>query len=209
MWEPDRKAPLTRGASRPGERGAAAVEFALVAILFFTIIFGIIEVARVIYMHNTLAEVTRSAAREAAYIDWGNSTKINEARRKAVFDPASGQLPFGNPITYQHIRLEYLYLERQGNGALTMKPVASASMPSCPAQNKHNCLVNPYGNNCIRLVRARICQTGNTGECTPVPYVSLTGLVNFLGLKLPTSTTIVNAESLGYKGGDPIEVCLP
>ena len=44
------------------QRGVAAVEFALVVIIFLTLLFGIIELARSMYVFNTLKEVTRRAA---------------------------------------------------------------------------------------------------------------------------------------------------
>ncbi|UUZ47579.1 pilus assembly protein [Massilia sp. B-10] len=54
----------------PGRsRGAIAVEFSLTALLFFTLIFGALEFARVMYIHNTLQEVTRRAARNDGALD--------------------------------------------------------------------------------------------------------------------------------------------
>ena len=53
-----------RMSRRPGvtQAGTTAVEFAVLSILFFTIIFGIIEVTRLLFVYNTLQEVTRRAA---------------------------------------------------------------------------------------------------------------------------------------------------
>nr|WP_305907145.1 TadE family protein [Methylomarinum sp. Ch1-1]MDP4519872.1 pilus assembly protein [Methylomarinum sp. Ch1-1] len=48
------------------QRGASMVEFALIALVFFTLIFGIIEFARVMFVYNTLVEATRRGARVAA-----------------------------------------------------------------------------------------------------------------------------------------------
>jgi hypothetical protein len=53
-------------ANRAGQRGAAAVEFALVASLLFTLLFGIMEMSRVLFYWNTAAEATRLGARLAA-----------------------------------------------------------------------------------------------------------------------------------------------
>ena len=51
-------------ATRAGrQQGAAAVEFALVALLFFTLLFGILEFGRMLYLYNTVQEVSRRAAR--------------------------------------------------------------------------------------------------------------------------------------------------
>src|SRR5215211_989915 len=50
---------------RRGERGTSVAEFAMVAMLFFTLIFGIIEFGRMLYTHNALADATRRGARYA------------------------------------------------------------------------------------------------------------------------------------------------
>lgn len=50
---------------RTGERGTTVAEFAMVAGLFFTLIFGIIEFGRMLYTHNALADATRRGARYA------------------------------------------------------------------------------------------------------------------------------------------------
>lgn len=58
---------------RTGQRGAAAVEFALVAALFFMLVIGIMEMGRVLFYWNTAAEATRLGARVAAVCDLNDS----------------------------------------------------------------------------------------------------------------------------------------
>lgn len=58
---------------RPRQRGAAAVEFALVAALFFMLVIGIMEMGRVLFYWNTAAEATRLGARIAAVCDLNDS----------------------------------------------------------------------------------------------------------------------------------------
>ena len=62
----------SRGCSRYGNRlkqqrqqGMAAVEFALVASLLFTLLFGITEMSRILFYWNTAGEATRLGARLA------------------------------------------------------------------------------------------------------------------------------------------------
>lgn len=55
----------------PLQRGAAAVEFALVASAFFMLLFGVVELARLMYLWNAAAEATRLGARTAAVCDIG------------------------------------------------------------------------------------------------------------------------------------------
>jgi len=59
------------------QRGAAAVEFALVSVAFFTLLFGIIEFGRLLYLWNTTAEATRRGARIAAVCDLNDSAIAN------------------------------------------------------------------------------------------------------------------------------------
>lgn len=187
---------------RPKQDGVAAVEFGLVVLAFLIIIFGILEVARAMYMFNTLPEVTRSAARAAANISFKETGQLDVARKRAVFNEVSGALPFGSPITYRNIRFEYLKLRAN---QFELETIPEASLPSCPAKNRLNCMNDPHSGGtdmCIRAVQARICQEGQSeGTCTPVEYKSVFPFIS-LPLTLPTSVTIVTAETLGYRAGD-------
>lgn len=51
------------------QRGVAAVEFALISALFFSVLFGIVEMGRVLFYMNTAAEATRLGARLAVVCD--------------------------------------------------------------------------------------------------------------------------------------------
>jgi hypothetical protein len=48
------------------QRGATVAEFAVVAAVFFMMIFGIIEFGRLLYTHNALTDAARRGARYAA-----------------------------------------------------------------------------------------------------------------------------------------------
>ena len=54
---------------RQGCRGAVAVEFALVSLVFFSLLFGAMEMGRLMFYWNTAAEVTRLGARMAVVCD--------------------------------------------------------------------------------------------------------------------------------------------
>lgn len=54
---------------RAHERGAAAVEFALVASIFFTLLIGVMELGRLLFYMNSAAEATRYGARVAVVCD--------------------------------------------------------------------------------------------------------------------------------------------
>lgn len=57
------------------QRGVAAVEFALIALILFMLLFGIMEFGRVLFMMNTTTEATRLGARLAVVCDQ-NDTAI-------------------------------------------------------------------------------------------------------------------------------------
>ena len=48
------------------EKGAAMAEFVIISVVFFMIIFGIIECGRLFYIHNALTDAARRGARYAA-----------------------------------------------------------------------------------------------------------------------------------------------
>lgn len=54
---------------RRGSRGAVAVQFAIISLVFFTILLGAMEMGRLMFFWNTAAEVTRLGARMAAVCD--------------------------------------------------------------------------------------------------------------------------------------------
>jgi Flp pilus assembly protein TadG len=83
------------------QRGVAAVEFALIATLLFTLLIGIMEFSRVLYYWNTATEATRLGARLAVVCDQ------DAAAVKSKMQAMLGVLNAGN------IYVEYL--DKDGN----------------------------------------------------------------------------------------------
>ncbi|MCC6070680.1 TadE family protein [Massilia sp. GCM10020059] len=168
------------------QRGATAVEFAGVAVFFFTYLFAMFELARALYLWNTMTEVTRRAARAAAVADFDDAAK-QAIRRHAMFD--TNRLPLAGDVTIEKLEIDYL----QADGAT---PVTA--LPLCPTENLVNCTANPNGPSCIRFVRVRVCLDG-PGSCSQVPYTTMSGLENFVpgSLSFPRFTTISPVGSLG------------
>ena len=183
-----------RVANRRMQQGGAAVEFALVAVLFFTLVFGIIEVARAMYVCNTLQEVTRRAALVAKNKDFSNGAAIHDVREWAIFRSDPGLLAFADPISDKNINIDYMRIRRNGT-ALTMERIPDGALPASPIQNRVNCAADPYGASCIRLVRVRVCQEMSGEACTRVTYRSLVSLIP-MPFGLPRAVTIANAETL-------------
>jgi len=57
---------MQRRITKNNQRGSTMAEFALIAAVFFMIIFGIIEFGRLLYTHNALTDAARRGARYAA-----------------------------------------------------------------------------------------------------------------------------------------------
>ena len=51
--------------ARRGEGGQALAEFALVSLIFFMLIFGMIDIGRAVWHYNTLSQATREGTRYA------------------------------------------------------------------------------------------------------------------------------------------------
>ena len=62
-----------RPASRARQRGAAAVEFGLICMVFLTLLIGIMEMGRLLFYWNSAAEATRWGARLAVVCDLNDS----------------------------------------------------------------------------------------------------------------------------------------
>jgi Flp pilus assembly protein TadG len=60
-----------RGSSRRTEHGAAVVDIVLVMVVLVPVVLGIMQVALVLYVHNTLASAASEGARLAATRDRG------------------------------------------------------------------------------------------------------------------------------------------
>lgn len=163
-----------RQTGRKLQRGTAAVEFALIAIVFFTLLLGIIEFGRVLYVWNSAQEVTRRAAREAVVL-WVD--QADTARSRALFGGAS--LPAGAEITAANINIEYL------NATGT-----PASLPLSPADNISACMDPSRAGSCIRFVEVSL---------TGARYIPMIGLFTFLAIDIPASTVVMPAESMGYR----------
>jgi Flp pilus assembly protein TadG len=157
------------------QQGAAAVEFALICLLFFTILFAILEFGRMMYVYNTMQEVTRSGAR-AAVVRWVDQT----AAIKSIAFFGGTAIPAGAEVTANNMTIEYL--NQAGDAA---NPV-----PDDPGDNLAACGDPARVAACIYSVRVSI---------TGVSYSPMVSLFSFLGVNLPTASVTMHAESLGFE----------
>lgn len=179
------------------QRGVYAVEFALVALIFFLMVFGIVEFARMLYVFNTVQEVTRIAASATVHENFRNTIRLQQIREASVLRSTPGVLPLGAPISDQHVRIEFLASFDNGSGKTEMHVIPENQLPSCPMNNRHICMANPNASNCVRYVRARICEPGNQAICEKAQVTLMIPMVSFT-VEVPHASFVLPVESLGY-----------
>lgn len=91
------------------QKGAAMPEFAIVALVFFMVIFGAIEAGRWIFTWETLTEATRRGARVAAVCPGPTSATYAFIAKAAVFGDTSTvtNSPILNGLTTSMINITY------------------------------------------------------------------------------------------------------
>lgn len=164
------------------QRGAAAVEFALIAVIFFGMLFGIVEFGRGLYVWNSVQEVTRYVAREAVVCwrdDWG------AIQARGLMGMPS--LPAAPELAIENIDIDAL---RRANMAV-MNPNAP---PSSVADNLRNCEASDADTpspDCIGYVRVKV-------DASFTPLIGTLLWFPLPNIPLPPSTVVMPAESLGY-----------
>lgn len=158
------------------QHGAALVEFALVALLFFTLLFGVLELGRMLYIINTMQEVTRRAAREAV-VRW--TTEQATVKTLALFGGSA--IPAGAEVTSGNIVIEYL----NKAGELVTAP------PEDPGDNLSACNDVTRAASCIYSVRVYI------SGVTYTPMLSM-----FANFHITTTghyaSVTMHSESMGF-----------
>jgi len=102
------------------ERGTTVAEFAVVALIFFTLIIGIIEFGRLLYTHNALTDATRRGAR---YAVTHKESQINDVKNYVVYGAnitkdAKGNItspPLINGLTTAMVEVTYTGVDKDGN----------------------------------------------------------------------------------------------
>lgn len=174
-------------ATRRRQAGAAAVEFALIALFaFLPLLLGIVELGRLFYVVNTTQEVTRRAAR-AQVVSWVSQS--GAVQRYAIFSAAgsgTATLPGGPEVTNSEVTLSFF--GSYADAVSGSNPITGGS----PQSNLGNCIKNV--DPCIRYVRASL-RTATGGA---VSYAPMVGWFSpLLQVPLPGATVIMPAEALG------------
>lgn len=110
---------MRRQVSQPRQRGVTTVEFAIIGVVFFVVLFGVIEIGRALFVVNALTEATRRGARMAAVCPVGDPAPASVA----VLDSGNGGSAVIYGLTKENIEIQYL----DSNGNVLPNPTASFS----------------------------------------------------------------------------------
>ena len=108
--------------NRKHMRGTYVVEFAIVGLLVFTLLFGVVEMGRLYFTVNALDEAVRRGTRLAAVCNISDPVVLRRAIFNAAGDAGNSQL-IGDLAT-THLTLTYLDV----NGALVANPADLVSV---------------------------------------------------------------------------------
>lgn len=165
------------------QRGAAMVEFALIALLFFVILFGIIEFARAMFVYNTLVEATRRGARVAAVCPV-SSTGINQVELSTIFDtPEDGKDTPLLGLTTNNVIVKYF-------------DSTMIEITTLPADNE---VTSPIYDN-IAFVQVAIAQPDDEGKIEFLHNLIIPGFSG--SFNVPPIATTLPSESLGRTGAN-------
>ena len=111
---------------KQNERGTTVAEFAIVSLLFFMIIFGIIEFGRLLYTHNALTDATRRGARFAALHKGVSEANKDAVKNEVVYGAKATYDKDGNPtsppvingLTTTMVDVEFLGVPLNAEGTL-------------------------------------------------------------------------------------------
>jgi len=171
---------LARHPSLKRQTGAAIVEFAIIGGLLLAFIYGIFEFGRMMFVYNSMQEISRRGAREATVRWVSDAAAIKSA---ALFGAST--LPGGPEITSANIFIRYL----RSNGVDTVSAV-----PADAGDNLAACNDVTRTSECIMYVEVSVQNVVYTPFIFKAGSVSVSKPAN----TLPQATTVVYAESLGF-----------
>ncbi|MDE2254277.1 MAG: pilus assembly protein [Betaproteobacteria bacterium] len=132
-----RTAPSTRAhpTLSARQRGSAIVEFALVAVVFFTVLLAIIDFGRILFQWNAAAEATRLGARMAVVCDVGDPSVLSNMRKVLLNQNlTSAQLSVAyNPSGCTSSTCTSVTVSISGYQIPFISPFMGFLMPSVPA----------------------------------------------------------------------------
>ncbi|SFF92667.1 TadE-like protein [Duganella sp. CF458] len=174
MKNPARRPSLAR------QTGAAIVEFAIIGGLLLAFIYAIFEFGRMLFVYNTMQEISRRGAREAT-VRWVSDS----ATIKSVALFGASTLPGGPEITTSNIFIRYL----RANGVDEV-----SATPLDAGDNMSACNDVLRSSECITYVEVSVKNVEFAPLIFKAGAVTTSRPIN----AMPQATTVVYAESLGF-----------
>jgi hypothetical protein len=120
--------------TQPRQQGVAAVEFAIVASLFFMILLGAMEMARMLWTWNAAAEATRLGARMAVVCSIGEPNIVKRMQdRLPYLKPSNITIDYLNPgfadNTCSDATCKSVRVTLSGYSHVPIIPLVSLSIP--------------------------------------------------------------------------------
>ena len=114
---------------RRNQSGAAAVEFALIAIVFFTLLLGIIEFGRVLFTWNSAIEATRYGVRVAVVCDIDSTAIVSHMQQIMPAITAANVAVTYEPSLCSQSTCERVKVKIQGLSVTPMIPFLNVTLP--------------------------------------------------------------------------------
>jgi hypothetical protein len=153
--------------------GVSTVEFAIIALVFFTIVFGLIEFARLFFTTNTLTEMTRRGARLAT-VCYPTATKITQATLFNNLNSTSTTAAFVPSLSASNVRVRYL--DASGNDICSLAAAVPDASPTSIPETVFNSIrfvkvqIIDYTHNFIFPPFTIPLGTTNTDLCTGIEH---------------------------------------
>lgn len=150
-----RRGTTTKATPGRGQRGAALVEFAIAATVLLTLIFAVLELGRLLWVHNALTDAARRGARYAVN-QQQSAASLAAIRNVAVYgNPAGAGSPLVNDLTPEKVKVTY-----QGFGL-------AAGTVTVEIENYDFNFVVPIVGTTIRMPRYHTTLTGENSGWVP------------------------------------------
>ena len=89
---------------RKTERGASLLEFSIAATVFLTVLFGVVEFGRALWVHNALTDAARRGARYAVL---HKATDIEDVKKIVVYGDLTSTTPLLENLSTTNVTVTY------------------------------------------------------------------------------------------------------
>jgi Flp pilus assembly protein TadG len=89
---------------RKTERGASLLEFSIAATVFLTVLFGVVEFGRALWVHNALTDAARRGARYAVL---HKQTDIDDVKKIVVYGDLTSTTPLLENLSTTNVTVTY------------------------------------------------------------------------------------------------------